>query len=228
MLDLNLRFAYVLLILVQFTHSLQNGPKANVSLCTARKSRSGLCYQLTKREFFGRLSIHSATFMSVFYLKPESVSATTGSIKTTQFATKGQAISKTTNDPKQAFSNILKAKDELEYAQTLLMKAIKSEDDNLVDDLKAYLSDRAINMNNFEGNALVLLQSKLISDETRKEIGTIRRYGVGADVQIMYGGLIAELDASDYPDLGEVNKYLTRTLDSLSEVITLCKSDGAF
>ena len=111
-------------------------------------------------------------------------------------------------------------------AQGILSKAIKSDDIDKVDQLKVYLEGEAINMNNFEGNALALLQSKVLSEDTRKEIGTIRRYGVGADVQIMYGGLISELDASEYPDMKEAEKYLKRTIDSLSEVIVLCESDG--
>jgi len=152
--------------------------------------------------------------------------ATTGSIKTAQFAGKGAGPTKTTNDPEVAFKNIKLASLELSKAQSILSKALSSGNDDDIDSLKDFFENDAINMNNFEGNALVLLQSKKMSDETRKEIGTIRRYGVGADVQIMYGGLISELDASEYPNLGEVKRFLGLCINSLNEVIALCKSDG--
>ena len=49
-------------------------------------------------------------------------------------------------------------------------------------------------MNNYESNAQALLESKRLDAESKKDIGTIRRYGVGADVIIMYGGLKNEID----------------------------------
>lgn len=55
-------------------------------------------------------------------------------------------------------------------------------------------------------------------------IGT---YGAGADVMIMYGGLMSEIDENnDEPDLSSAQKYLTRTVDSLSEVISICRNGG--
>lgn len=67
------------------------------------------------------------------------------------------------------------------------------------------------------------------SDEDKKAIGTIRRYGSGADVIIMYGGLIAEIDeGNEEPDAATVQKYMTRTMDSLDEVIAICKNSGGF
>lgn len=71
-----------------------------------------------------------------------------------------------------------------------------------------------------------LLTSKRLDNESKKEIGTIRRYGVGADVIIMYGGLRSELDDNEYPNGSEVQKYLTRSLDSLQEVIVICQNNG--
>lgn len=191
-----------------------------------RQSQATTCAFLDRRECLNLFNSGAIILTSAVLTKSDPALATTGSIRTTQFATKRKSASKTTDNPKEAFANLLKAKEELEYAQTIVVKAIKSNDDDLVENLKSYLNDEAVNINDFEGNALALLQSKSISDETRKEIGTIRRYGIGADVQIMYGGLISELDASEYPDLSEVSKYLTRTLDSLNEVILLCKGDG--
>ena len=71
-----------------------------------------------------------------------------------------------------------------------------------------------------------MLESKRLDVESKKEIGTIRRYGVGADVMIMYGGLRSELENSDYPNPSEVQKFLTRSLDSLQEVIVICQNNG--
>jgi hypothetical protein len=53
----------------------------------------------------------------------------------------------------------------------------------------------------------------------------IRRYGVGADVIVMYGGLKMEVD-EERPNFSEIQKYLKRTVDSLDEVIAICMSNG--
>ena len=64
-------------------------------------------------------------------------------------------------------------------------------------------------------------------DEDKKEIGTIRRYGIGADVMIMYGGLTAEIDeANEEPDPAVAKKFLTRAIESLDEVISICQNNG--
>jgi hypothetical protein len=89
--------------------------------------------------------------------------------------------------------------------------------------MRSYLNEDAVNMNAFETNASALLASKRLDAESKKEIGTIRRYGVGADVIIMYGGLKA---AVEQESAGETQAYLKRTLDSLSEVILICRSNG--
>ena len=82
-------------------------------------------------------------------------------------------------------------------------------------------------MNNYETNAQTLLESKRLDAESKKDIGTIRRYGVGADVMIMYGGLKAEISAdNDMMSYSEVEKYYVRTLDSLEEVIAICQGNG--
>jgi len=145
--------------------------------------------------------------------------AKTGSIKTAQFA--GAEINKVRKkiDPNAAFDSIQKARSELIQAQALLKKGDTGE-------LQDYLSDEAVNMKDFEDNLLSILNSSKISDEAKKDIGTIRRYGVGADVMIMYGGLTSELEASFEPNIEEVTKYLTRTLQSLDEVIAICKNEG--
>mmetsp|Transcript_10773 Transcript_10773/g.16013 ORF Transcript_10773/g.16013 Transcript_10773/m.16013 type:complete len:243 (+) Transcript_10773:84-812(+) len=175
-----------------------------------------------RREFLSSVCIAGGVMIS--FVPYAFAAGKTGSIKTSQFSGKGAAAVKTTNDPKEAFANLIRAREELLNAKKMLATR-KSGDDDFTDKFKDLIND-SVNINNFEGNALALLSSKAISDETKKEIGTIRRYGVGADVQIMFGGLVSELDASEYPDLGEVSKYLQRTLDSLQEVITLCENDG--
>ena len=91
--------------------------------------------------------------------------------------------------------------------------------------MKDYLSNPSLNINNYEENAGVLLQSKKLDAESKKEIGTIRRYGVGADVIIMYGSVKAELEEEE-ANFGALNKSLKRTMDSLDEVIAICKSNG--
>jgi hypothetical protein len=43
----------------------------------------------------------------------------------------------------------------------------------------------------------------------------------------MYGGLMAEIDESnDEPDYATVQKYFIRAMDSLDEVIVICRSNG--
>lgn len=91
--------------------------------------------------------------------------------------------------------------------------------------MKDYLSNPSLNINNYEENAGVLLQSKKLDAESKKEIGTIRRYGVGADVIIMFGSVKAELEEED-ANVGSLSKSLKRTMDSLDEVIAICKSNG--
>jgi hypothetical protein len=45
----------------------------------------------------------------------------------------------------------------------------------------------------------------------------------------MFGGLMAEIDeGNEEPDAATVQKYMTRTMDSLDEVIAICKNSGGF
>jgi hypothetical protein len=121
--------------------------------------------------------------------------------------------------PDEAYDNLVKGRDELIAAAK---KYLPSRD---MDGLRDYLEDEATNINNYEGNAQILLESKRLDVESKKEIGTIRRYGVGADVMIMYGGLRAEM-VQDTPNFNEVQMYIVRTLDSLEEVIVICRNNG--
>ena len=123
--------------------------------------------------------------------------------------------------PDDAFANLVKARQELNTMSEYVPKRDW-------DGLRTYLTDDAINMNNYEANAQALLESKRLDAESKKDIGTIRRYGVGADVIIMYGGLKNEVnnEENDVTSAGEVGKYIRRTSDSLDEVIAICKSNG--
>jgi len=114
----------------------------------------------------------------------------------------------------------VKAREELKVAGEYIPKKD-------TDGLRSYITNDATNMNNYELNAQALLESKRLDAESKKDIGTIRRYGVGADVIIMYGGLKNELDEeNESPNYSEIAKYLRRTGDALDEVIAIVKSNG--
>ena len=118
------------------------------------------------------------------------------------------------------FASLVKAREELKVAGEFIGKKDS-------DGLRSYITNDATNMNNYELNAQALLESKRLDAESKKDIGTIRRYGVGADVIIMYGGIKNELDEeNESPNYSEIAKYLRRTGDALDEVIAICKSNG--
>lgn len=123
--------------------------------------------------------------------------------------------------PDDAYASLVKARQELQVAgATYLSK-------NDWEGLRAYLNEEAVNMNSYEANAQALLESKRLDAESKKDIGTIRRYGVGADVIIMYGGLKNEVDEeNESPNFSAAGKYLKRTMDALDEVISICRSNG--
>lgn len=126
-------------------------------------------------------------------------------------------------DPDTAYLNLRAAREELVQAgRTYFPKKD-------LEGLRDFLDNEDLNINNYETNAQVLLESKRLDAESKKEIGTIRRYGVGADVIIMYGGLKGELsDDNEVINFREVEKYYVRTLDSLEEVIAICRSNKGF
>mmetsp|Transcript_14482 Transcript_14482/g.31412 ORF Transcript_14482/g.31412 Transcript_14482/m.31412 type:complete len:216 (+) Transcript_14482:160-807(+) len=123
--------------------------------------------------------------------------------------------------PDDAFASLVKAQKELQVAGA---DYLPKKD---WDGLRAYLAEEAVNMNSYDANAQALLESKRLDAESKKDIGTIRRYGVGADVIIMYGGLKNEVDEeNENPSSAEIGKYLRRTEDALGEVIAICRSNG--
>ena len=120
--------------------------------------------------------------------------------------------------PNEAFQNLITARNELKEAKYL----IASQD---IEGLKEYLSDTSLKINNYEENAGALLASKNLDAESKKAIGTIRTYGSGADVIIMYGGLKGELDEEN-PNMNNLFKNAERAWESSNEVIAICKSHG--
>jgi len=121
--------------------------------------------------------------------------------------------------PDAAFQSLIAARQELNTVSTQYLSKQDYEG------MKDYLSDPSLNINNYEENAGVLLASKQLDAESKKEIGTIRRYGVGADVIIMFGSVKSELEEEE-ANFGSLSKSLKRTMDSLDEVIAICKSNG--
>ena len=95
-------------------------------------------------------------------------------------------------------------------------------------DMQALVDTGAVSR--FESDILVVLGSDAISAQDKKDIGTIRRYGVGADVMIMLGGLKNELtvdqdDEDAAVNGGEVKKYIARSKASLDEIILILKAN---
>ena len=129
-------------------------------------------------------------------------------------------------DPETAYKNLRKAREELAVAGRIYFP--KQDWDGL----REYLDDdneKSTNINNYDANASALLTSTRLDAESKKAIGTIRRFGVGADVIIMYGGLKAELsEDNERPNSSDIQKYYLKTLDSIEEVIAIVKSNPGF
>eukprot|EP00548_Thalassiothrix_antarctica_P000938 CAMPEP_0194150890 /NCGR_PEP_ID=MMETSP0152-20130528/45608_1 /TAXON_ID=1049557 /ORGANISM="Thalassiothrix antarctica, Strain L6-D1" /LENGTH=218 /DNA_ID=CAMNT_0038854219 /DNA_START=45 /DNA_END=698 /DNA_ORIENTATION=+ len=124
-------------------------------------------------------------------------------------------------DPETAYSNLRKAREELVFAGRTYFPKLDWEG------LREYLDKEDSYLNNYDANAGALLTSKRLDTESKRAIGTIRRYGVGADVIIMYGGLKSEL-LEERPNSSEIQKYYIRALDSLEEVISIVRSNPGF
>mmetsp|Transcript_9374 Transcript_9374/g.14148 ORF Transcript_9374/g.14148 Transcript_9374/m.14148 type:complete len:209 (-) Transcript_9374:62-688(-) len=129
------------------------------------------------------------------------------------------AHAKVTIRPDAAFKSLVNAREELQTSKEFLAK-------NDLEGLREFLSDASLNINRYEENAGALLASKQLDAESKKAIGTIRTYGAGADVIICLGGLKAELEDEDGVNSNSVGKSLRRAMDSLDEVISICRSNG--
>ena len=89
-------------------------------------------------------------------------------------------------------------------------------------DLSSYLSS-SDSLNTLSSTFTSLVQSRQLTPEDTQAIGTIRTYGVAADVQIMYGGLMSALEGGDGK---EIQKYWKRTEDSLKETVVILESSN--
>lgn len=92
------------------------------------------------------------TMVPVLFFTPDLAQATTGSIKTSQYSGRSTSSGSTKIKPKAAFEALVKAREELQYAQKFLPK---KDYEGLREYLKA-----ADNINAFEPNALAILSSK--------------------------------------------------------------------
>jgi hypothetical protein len=157
----------------------------------------------------------------------QMLTATTGTATATMMMASSDvcnaASSKLNIDPETAYSNLRKAREELVVAGRTYFPKQDWEG------LREYLSNEDSCINNYDANASALLMSKRLDTDSKQAIGTIRRYGVGADVIIMYGGLKAEIaEENDRPNSAEIQKFYVRTLDSLEEVIAIVRSNPGF
>lgn len=74
-----------------------------------------------------------------------------------------------------------------------------------------------------EDNLLTFVQSPNLGVDDKKQIGTIKRYGSGADVLIMMGGLNAAVNGGGG---GDGPGFLKKAAESLDEVILVGKGAG--
>eukprot|EP00586_Coscinodiscus_wailesii_P018523 CAMPEP_0172502472 /NCGR_PEP_ID=MMETSP1066-20121228/160317_1 /TAXON_ID=671091 /ORGANISM="Coscinodiscus wailesii, Strain CCMP2513" /LENGTH=247 /DNA_ID=CAMNT_0013277733 /DNA_START=31 /DNA_END=774 /DNA_ORIENTATION=+ len=188
---------------------------------TTNKPKATKPYQqtTTRRHILSLLPLAPTVLLLTSSSRPAH--AKTGSIQTTQFASRGSPGGGNVKiGPSAAFDKLQRAKEQLIGARRVLGK-------DGVDAMRDYLAMNA-EVNELGNCMLSILGSKLLSDEDKKAIGTIRTYGIAADVMIMYGGLLAEIDEmnEDSYNVGEINKYLARAMDSLDEVIAICKNSG--
>ena len=116
-------------------------------------------------------------------------------------------------DGKQAAVQILAARRALDSADKLVSAGDFAA-------LQSLLSAAPVSA--FEDNALVLVQSKALGLDDVKQIGTIKRYGVGADVIIMLGGL--EKAVGD-KNAANAKSFLDKAKASLDEIVTICKAN---
>lgn len=88
------------------------------------------------------------------------------------------------------------------------------------EDVQALLGTAPIST--FEVDCTVLVQAPVLDAEDKKSIGTIKRYGVGADVIIMLGGLN---EAAGNEDAALARSYAAKARASLDEILVIIKSN---
>ena len=116
-------------------------------------------------------------------------------------------------DGKRAALQILAAREALDPADELVSAGDFAA-------LRSLLSAAPVSA--FEDNALVLVQSKALGLDDVKQIGTIKRFGAGADVIIMLGGLekaVGDKNASN------AKSFLGKAKGSLDEILSICKAN---
>ena len=109
-----------------------------------------------RRRFLSQMTSTGFLLTNTWMLQPKSVMAKTGQVKTSQYAGK-TASTKAAANPKEAFQGLLKAREELQYANS---KFIQKGD---MEGLRSYLMNDATNISSFESYALSILASKLIT-----------------------------------------------------------------
>lgn len=114
---------------------------------------------------------------------------------------------------KLAFYEIVSARKMLDGLSTSLSKGDSS---SVAKELSA------APFSTLEANLQILVQSPLLDADGKKQIGTIKRYGSGADVLIMVGGLTAAVANGSTDDKG----YLLKATNALDDVLLTCKGSG--
>ena len=156
----------------------------------------------------------------------QMLATTTGAMTMTMVSSSSACYAASTKrniNPETAYINLRKAREELAVAGRNYFPKRDWEG------LRDYLDNEDSCINNFEANTGALLTSNRLDAESKKAIGTIRRFGVAADVIIMYGGLKAEIsEDNERPNSAEIEKYYIKTLDSLEEVIAIVRSNPGF
>jgi hypothetical protein len=99
----------------------------------------------------------AAPLVLLSFMGTPSAEAMTGQSKSVQFAGRSSPSRATTADPLIALEGLIKAKEELLVAKNDYLKK------NDFEGLREYLAEKAVNMNAFEGNALSILASNMIS-----------------------------------------------------------------
>ena len=120
----------------------------------------------------------------------------------------------TAEDGKAAFARIVAARSTLDETRKLI-----SADD--FTGARAQVKSLA----NLEDSLLLLVNSPCIGLDGKKTIGTIKRYGVGADVLIMMGALDASLGGGS-SNKADASDNARKASEALDEVIVVGKSSG--